>query len=141
MLKSDSIQIGNNQMVSQSGLSAHYLDISCIYMLLTSAGATFLTLVFYVFTKHFFRNIPYATGKIPLCSESMFLPEMLFEIVWISLPNRICRIAFHQIYDFTDRHGSFRFYHVRDMVFIRLPISDNDFVFLTYLVRKLLSIV
>ena len=86
----------------------------------------------YVAFMLFVLIIPYTTGKIPFCPESVFLPEMVFKIVWISLPNMICRIAFHQIYDFTDRHSWFRFYHVMDMVFIRLHMPDNYIMSLTF---------
>ena len=53
----------------------------------------------------------------------------------------ICCITLHQIYYFTDRHCWFCFYHVMNMIFICLHISDNDFMLLTYLIRKLLYII
>ena len=43
----------SSRMFLQSVRSAHYLDISYTYMLLTPTAITFLSLIFYVFPEHF----------------------------------------------------------------------------------------
>ena len=40
-----------------------------------------------------------------------------------------------------DRHCWFCFYHIMNMAFVCLHISNNDFMLLTYLIRKLLYII
>ena len=54
MPMSDCKQNGNSQMFLQSEFFVRYQDISCIYMLLTPTVATFLPLIFYIFSGHLF---------------------------------------------------------------------------------------
>ena len=98
-------------------------------------------LVFYIFFKHFFRNISNAARKISIRPECALLPKMLSQIVLILFPYMVCRVTLHQIYYFTDRHCRFCFYHVMDMAFVSFHISDNHMMFLAYLVRKLFYII
>ena len=76
MPKSDYTKNGNSWMFSLSVSSGLYLDISCIYMLLTFSATAFLSLIFYIITQHFFRNIPHTTCGISVCPESAFLPKV-----------------------------------------------------------------
>ena len=73
-------QNDNSQMFLQSVFSVHYLDISCIYMLLASAVTTFLPLIFYIFSEHLFWNISYTAGKISIRPKGMFFPEMFSDV-------------------------------------------------------------
>ena len=94
-------------------------------MLLTPTVATFLPLIFYIFSQHLFWNISYTADKISVRSKSMFFPEMFSQIIRISFPNMICCIILHQIYYFTDRHCWFCFYHVMNMIFLNSALTPS----------------
>lgn len=60
---------GSGHMFLQSVFFALCLGISCIYMLLTFRAAAFLSLVFYVFSQHFFWNTPCCMQNIRLSKK------------------------------------------------------------------------
>ncbi len=60
--------------------------------------------------------------------------QMFLQIIWTPFPNMICSVAFHQVYNFVDRHCWLCFYHVIGMAFARFHISDNYVMFLAYLI-------
>lgn len=59
----DYIQTSSIQKFLQSQFVALYLGTSYIYMPLASAIITFLSLVLYILSKHFFWNSPNTAGK------------------------------------------------------------------------------
>ena len=118
MLMSGYKQTGSSQMFLQSVFSVRYWGIFCIYMLSALTITAFSSLSFlYTFVAFLLKHsLRYMRNIRP---KGMLFPKMFPQIIRVLFPNRICCIDLHQIYNLTDRHCWFCFYHVMDMVFIK----------------------
>lgn len=121
-------QIGSSQMFLPEVLLVLYWDKFCIYMPLTLTTTSLPALIFYVFVHHFFWNIPDTARKISVRPKCMFFPNMFPQVYRIPFPYVVCRVTFHQIYDFSDWHCWLCFDHVMDMeafyMFLYIDVSQ-----------------